>query len=368
MIETLTMSNQTKKVILTIFSLQGGGAERFVLTLAKAFKKMGLDVHIICFKEQIDYELPDIQIHFVPYQKYRILPKNIRNRIFASAVDRYVKRYICQQPYLVLSNLWQVDQVLSHSQLPNRVFVIHNTLSKEKLVHTYLTDKLLAQVYSDYDIVAVSQGVHQDFKKIVHNTKSLTTIYNPIDRTHILQSALQMDVKSSYPKLADGYLIHVGKFKTQKDHITLIQAYAKTNQFIPLVLVGTGILQAECEELCRTLGITEHVFFAGFQSNPYPWIASATAMVLSSIYEGFGLVIGEALALGIPVISTDCESGPRELLPPKNLVPIQDSEALSKKMNDIMRHPNHYASDFNNELLPEKVATSYLQIKATRDY
>lgn len=361
------MSNQNKKVILTIFSLQGGGAERFVLTLAKAFKKMGFDVHIICFKEQIDYELPEIQTHFVPYQKYRLLPKKIRNRIFASILDRYVKRHICQQPHLVLSNLWQVDQVLSHSQLPNRIFVIHNTLSKEKLVHTYLTDKLLTQVYSGYHVVAVSQGVHQDFRNIVHNMKSLTTIYNPIDRTHILQSAIQIDIKSSYPKLADGYLIHVGKFKTQKDHITLIQAYAKTNQLIPLVLVGTGPLQAESEALCQTLGIAEHVFFAGFQSNPYPWIAAATAMVLSSIYEGFGLVIGEALALGIPVISTDCESGPRELLPTQNLVPIQDSEALSKKMHDIMRYPSHYVSDFNNEFLPEKVATSYLKITASRD-
>jgi len=356
------MTNKTNKVVLSIFSLQGGGAERFIITLAEEFKRLNYEPHIICFKNQVDYELPDVQVHFLPYQYYRWLPKKIRHIIFASVFDRYVKRHITSNPVLVLSNLWHVDQTLTYSRLPNRVFVIHNTLSKEKKIHTYLTDSILKEVYSNQRIVAVSQGVRDDFMNIVSNTKSLTAIYNPINQKSIQQQAMITNIKKKYPQLANGYLVHVGKFKIQKNHKSLIQAYAKTNQEIPLVLVGEGGLREECEQLCEDLNIAHNVIFTGFQTNPYPWIANATAMVLSSIYEGFGLVIAEALALGIPVISTDCDSGPRELLPKKNLVATDDNEALSQKIKAVMRHPNNYNSGFDSQLLPESVVAAYMQV------
>lgn len=106
-----------KIVVLVIFNLQGGGAERFVLTLAKAFLKLGYQPHVVCFKRHMDYALPDgIHYHFLNYQAYRWLPKgSLRHRLFARRFDRYVRQHI-GLPALLLSNLYSVDQVLQLQQ------------------------------------------------------------------------------------------------------------------------------------------------------------------------------------------------------------------------------------------------------------
>lgn len=355
-----------KTVVLSIFSLQGGGAERFVLTLAQGFKALGYKPHIVCFKPTVDYEVDDVDLHFLPYQAYRWLPKTIRHRLFAKVFDNYVLRHISPKPTLILSNLWQVDQVLSHSRLANLVFVIHNTLSQERKIHDYLTDKALNEVYQQKNIVAVSQGVEDDVSKLIKNLKSITTIHNPIDRKRILSQARQSEILENlikdHPVLQQGYIVHVGKFKTQKNHKGLLQAYAKSNQKKPLLLIGEGALQEECKALCHHLNIQDKVVFSGFFNNPYPFIASASAMVLSSFYEGFGIVIAEALSLNIPVISSDCDSGPRELLPAKNLVAVNDEDALALKLSEVMQSPNVFMSAFSPSLLPSVVAQKYLGV------
>ena len=350
------------KIVLAIFSLQGGGAERFVLTVAEGFRQLGYEPHIVCFKKQIDYEDVPFPVHFLDYQSVRWIPKSLRHPLFAKKFDSYVVKHISPIPALVLSNLWQVDQTLVFSRLPNRVFVIHNTLSKEKQVHTYLSDDKLRKVYQQQRIATVSEGVLDDFIKIVPSTLSITAIHNPIDQPSIILQSKQISIINQYPALTNGYLVHVGKFKKQKNHHLLLQAYAETDQLLPLVLVGQGGLQAECEALAKQLGISDKVSFVGFHSNPYPWIASATGMVLSSIYEGFGIVIAEALALDVPVISTDCESGPAEILPSNNLIPVNDADALAEKMTQLMHHPASFRHPFDEKLLPKAVAQRYLNL------
>lgn len=357
----MTPTGNTKFVVLATFTLQGGGAERFVLTLGQAFADLGYRVHIISFKRQVDYVLPEgLHYHFLNYQAYRWLPKGrLRYRVFARVFDAYVRRHI-GTPQLLLSNLHQVDQVLHYSRLPNSVYVLHNTVSVEYGLNTEAGRAripALRALYANRPVVGVSAGVVDDYGRFIARHPQMHAIHNPIDQDGILVLS-----QAFHPDLAPGYLVHVGRFKKQKDHATLIRAYACSTQQVPLVLVGTGPEMAACQALAAELGVAGKVVFAGFQRNPYPFIRHAGLMVLSSRFEGFGIVIGEALALGVPVISTDCKSGPRELLPPHCLAPVGDAAALAAKIDAALFQPDAYTTPFDPSLRPEHVAHRYLSV------
>lgn len=327
-----------KTIVLAIFTLQGNGAERFALTLAKGLVNAGHDAHIVYFKPIIDLPVPDgVQLHHFDYAKYRILPKFCRPSIAARAFDHFVKTCI-GTPDLVLSNLYPVDLILHKSQLPNVHLVIHNTMSAEYRHADKAMIKHLQSIYLAKSCIGVSQGVSDDFVKLFGDQSQIQTIYNPIDVQTVQADADTFDIDQR------NYLVHVGKFKTQKRHDILIRAYAKSQRLKPLVLVGTGPLLEQSKQLVHELGLDQQVIFTGFQKNPYPWIKNADVMVVSSDFEGFSIAILESIALGTPVISTDCPSGPAEILPPQNLVPVQDIDALAAKIDEACQAPIQFQS------------------------
>jgi len=113
------------------------------------------------------------------------------------------------------------------------------------------------------------------------------------------------------------YVVACGRLTAQKDYPTLLRAYAKARAGgvgEDLVIVGEGEDRAELEKLAESLGVSEAVHFIGHRSNPFGYMKGASFFVLSSIWEGFGLVVLEAMALGLPCIATDCPSGPGEIL------------------------------------------------------
>lgn len=346
-----------KKVVLAIFTLQGNGAERFALTLAKGINDAGHEAHIVYFKDIIDLPIPQgVQTHFFNYQKYRSIPKFMRARFAAAAFDRFVRQHI-GEPDLVLSNLFPVDFVLCKSKLPNVNLVIHNTTSLE--YGERLTPSLkqqLAKVYEAKPCVGVSQGVSDDFKALFPQA-TITTIYNPIDVVSV-QAAAQEFI----PDLKPPYLVNVGKFKQQKRHDVLIRAYAASQVSMPLVLVGTGDLMQPNQALAQSLGVADRVHFVGFQKNPYPFIQHAEAMVVSSDFEGFSIAILEALALGTPVISTDCPSGPSEVLPLHHLVSVQDIQGLAEKIQELAQQPQHFQQQLDQKFLPDQAVQQYLSL------
>lgn len=346
-----------KKIVLAIFTLQGNGAERFALTLAKGLVDAGHEAHIVYFKNIIDLPIPEnIQLHFFDYQKYRVIPKFMRTGFAARAFDKFVLKNI-GIPDLVLSNLYPVDFILAHSQLPNVHFVIHNTTSQEYAKQ--LTPQFIEQLKKTYlakSCIGVSEGVTRDFRLLFGEKSQIKTIYNPIDVDTILQTANEF-----IPEYQD-YIVHVGKFKHQKRHDILIKAYAKANVPQKLVLVGTGELMEASRKLVKELNIEEKVIFAGFQRNPYPFIKHAKLMVLSSDYEGLGLVILEAVALGTPVISTDCPSGPSEILVKDALVSVGNVDDLAGKIKIAVQQTDHYMTGLNQKFYPQFAVMRYLEL------
>lgn len=363
--ENLLVEESRKKVLLVINCLQGGGAERSVLTLGQGFYDLGYEVHILRFKSTVAYDLNDDFIyHQLDFNSYRSIPnKSMQHWFFAKVIDNYVHKNI-GSPFLTLSNLDRADRVMRYSNLPNIAHVIRNTISKKIELFRSQGKKVveadLSNIYSRHPCICISYGVEKDFQDIlaIANTK---TIYNPIDKERIKQLASDFE-----PKFSE-YIIHVGSFKTQKAHEMLIRSYAKTQKTLPLLLLGEGALLESMKKLTLSLGLSEHIHFLGFQKNPYPYIKKAKFMVLSSLFEGFGRVIAESLALGTPVISTDCPSGPSELLPVHNLVPVSDIDALANKINEAMIDISTYQYPFDDNLLPANIASQYIEFMTVTD-
>ena len=353
------MSQNSKIAVLVISCLQGGGAERVVLTLGQGFYELGYEVHIVRFKPLVEYELnPNLNYHLLKYKPYKlIVGETCRNKIFAGVLDSYIAKNI-GQPDIILSNLERADSVFSHSKLENIIYVIHNTLSlSNQFEQVKNSDKLkskLIDIYTKHPCVCVSHGVKEDFIANIGKVSSITAIHNPIDRVYIQRMA------EAFVPEYQNYIIHVGSFKHAKRHDVLLKAYAQTDQTMPLLLLGQGKYKKDMERLAVELDIQDKVVFLGFQDNPFPFIKHAQFKVLTSDWEGFALVIAESLALGTPVISTDCPSGPSELLPENNLMPMNDIDAIANKLKQAMTDPQQFDAPFNEALLPVGIAQKYL--------
>jgi glycosyltransferase involved in cell wall biosynthesis len=139
-------------------------------------------------------------------------------------------------------------------------------------------------------------------------------------------------------------IIGMGRFTEQKDFATLIRAFARlrANRNCRLILLGRGRLQADYQALAEQLGVAADIAYPGFADNPYSYLARARLFVLSSAWEGSPNALTEALALGVPVVATDCPSGPRELLDGGRygaLVAVGDDAALAQAMAATLDAP-----------------------------
>lgn len=352
-----------KKIALVITHLQGNGAERFIITLAEQFIKQGHDCHVFCFKSRTELPVPEqLNIHIFPMKLLRWLPQSLHRRIISPLLDRFIGRRTGGIPDLIISSAPPVDKIMCASRLPNVHMVIHTVLSQHLLQDKSPEERSRilqeqADIYTHKPVICVSDGVKDDFLTLFPQHRLVKRIYNPINDKDIQQAA-----RLPNPVHLPEYLLHVGKFNRAKRHDRLLRAYTQSGVSLPLVLLGKGPLQEETRKLAQALGITDQVIFAGFHKNPYPVIAGATAMIMSSDYEGLGLVILEALALNIPVISTDCPSGPGEILPKANLVKPNDENALSVKISDLVRQPDKFTTGLSTAFSPEKAAEQYLAL------
>jgi glycosyltransferase involved in cell wall biosynthesis len=196
--------------------------------------------------------------------------------------------------------------------------------------------------FADY-IVAVSQGVAKDLSKISRLLLDrIDVIYNPILLDNLDELAQQEITFNEFKSKDFSIILGAGRFVVQKDFSTLIRAFQKvrSHRRVKLVLIGGGIQKQQLKELSQQLGLEQDVHLLDFVKNPYPLIARADVFVLSSRWEGLPTVLVEALALGTPVVSTDCPSGPREILKDGQygtLVPVGDSQAIAQAILDILQ-------------------------------
>ena len=212
---------------------------------------------------------------------------------------------------------------------------------------------LVRHAYAEADaLVAVSDGVADEMAAFAGVARErIATVYNPVSGPHLAQRAA---APLDHPWFQPGQppvVLSVGMFKPQKDFATLIRAFAqlRTRREARLVILGDArgdakdvAYKAELLALPSALGIAADVLFPGFVDNPQAWMARAGCFVLSSRWEGLGNVLIEALACGCPVVSTDCPSGPAEILDGGRygrLVPAADPEAMAAAVAATLAEP-----------------------------
>lgn len=195
-------------------------------------------------------------------------------------------------------------------------------------------------------VVGVSEGVASALREATGlSTQQVCTIYNPALAPSLLHEAAQPTTHPWFTDNGPPIILGAGRFTPQKNFSALIKAFHQIQQSTPcrLMILGEGPLLPACKKLAQELGLdATRVSFPGHCANPYPYMARARLFVLSSLWEGFGVVLVEALALGIPVVSTDCPSGPREILEDGRygrLVQPNDTPALIQAITEAL-HDN----------------------------
>lgn len=210
------------------------------------------------------------------------------------------------------------------------------------------------------NIVAVSKGTARDLAKVIGiDPASITCIYNPIVSDALIKSASEPIEHPWFHDKDIPVVIGIGRLERQKDFGTLITAFSQVRQQTRcrLMILGDGSERDDLTALVDSLGLSEDVALPGFAPNPHAYTAKASLFVLSSRFESLANVVIEAMALGTPVIATDCPSGPAEALDNGRfgrLVRVEDPDMLADAMLDLLRRP------------PAPVPQSWLEQFSTR--
>ena len=348
-----------------ITNLAGGGAEKAVLNIAAALAARGHRSDVILLENIVSHAVPPEIGLRVSTAAGRTISKGwLGKRLAARRLGQLHALLAREQPFdLLVSALPFANEVARVACLRRHWCRVDNNLSAEiaRLDSTYPSKaaRRLARyrrLYDGWPLIAVSQGVGEDLRnKLTLARARIEVISNPFDPDVLRRLAAEPAALPQKP-----YVIHVGRFSGQKRHDVLLDAFAGLDERYRLVLLADPV--PALASMIAARGLEARVLVPGFQKNPYPWIAAADLLVLSSDHEGLSNVIIEALMLGIPVVSTDCPSGPREILGESLracLVPVGNAPALRAAMQRALAHPPDVSRVDLARYAPLHVAAAY---------
>ena len=325
-----------KKIAFLLFSLAGGGEERIASILAKHLSE-SFDLHIVLFNPPIEFDLPKgIKLKILrSYSQHRFL-RLITLPLILFRYFHYCRteRISLSLSFDTLANFincglsilgWQGKILLREVNYPSTRF-------QPTSLYGHSSRFLIKKLYPKADKIFVNaQRIATDLKKNFDINVPIELMLNPIDFKLIEQERVITLPNSNTPKFI---FISVAGFRPEKNHQLLIDAFAKIKHLeVELWLLGQGKTQPHIKKKVKNLNLEKQVHFLGFQKYPFKFMATANCMVMSSDFEGLPNVIIEGLACGLPIISTNCPSGPREIIAPKS-----DSNKQLKKGIEVVEY------------------------------
>lgn len=331
-----------RKLAIYMTDFMSGGVQRMYLNLAPYFMAAGFDVTFVV------HEAKGALADTIPVGTKVVSLKAQRARSAVRPLSRYLAR---EKPDILFSSLGQPNLIALLANrlagLPSKTVVSqHNHLTNQARHMPQWQYKILPFLYRRFfkyadAIIAVSEGLADD---LVHVTglprDRMTVIYNPAVPDDIRQRAAE-PVSHRWFDEGRKVVVAIGRLVEMKDYPTMLEAIARVPA-AHLLILGEGELLSDLKQRAADLKIEERVDFLGFRENPFAYLSRASAFVLTSRYEGFGNVLAEALACGTPVVTTDCESGPAEIVDYGrfgHLAPVGDVAALANAIDTVLEQP-----------------------------
>lgn len=355
-------------ITIILPNLVAGGAERLHVNLANDWIAQGIGVELILLRKEGDLlPLLDPAIKVIDLNVDRI-----RHAIFPIAMHLRRPRQVVLVAMWPLTSAVVLAWIISGRKI--KLFLSeHVNLSscfsgKLKIEMIYIKSMIKFTYRLASGVIAVSKGVRQSLCDIGGlQERKIILIYNPaaVGVSSVRESGSVRE--TLWGNGFDYHILAVGRLSVEKNHEALINAFANLPEEInaKLIILGEGPLRSRLEALVSKYRLEQRINLPGFALDPYPWYRSADLFVLSSRFEGFGNVIVEALECGLPIVSTNCPSGPSEILADGRygkLVPVDDPSALATAIEESVSASYsrtelmHRARDFS----VRKISNEYL--------
>jgi len=345
--------------------MAGGGAERVVSILLNNLSRENREFFLIVLEDKFYYDLPyDVKV----FKLFKNLESNSQKFLVLFSGARFLKKIVQEN---------NIDIVVSFLGRSNYINIMaksagHKAYISERVdpsqMHSFggtgIINKIFTKrLYKKADLIftnslGTKESLSRDFGV---DSNKIKVIYNLIDLEKI-QNLCHNNLEPEYQEIfKHPVIINIGRLTKQKGQEYLIRAFKQIREregnggLTPaslrgsdprqakLVILGEGELEKDLKNLTEKLGLENDVFFLGWQKNPFRFLSRAKVFVLSSLWEGLPNTLIEALACGCPAVSTDCPSGPNEIIDnEKNgfLIPVKDEKALSQAIIKILRNPD----------------------------
>ena len=317
------------RIAILIPSLEKGGIERSISRISNGLLDLGWEVDLLIDKSSLEAESYfDQRINFIKLkaghfdQNKNLFFSLLKNIILFIKIRTYIKR--SDTKIILAAKNIPLGIILKLSKRNRLKIIIReavNPITTLQLQRNLITRTILKWIkklsypYAN-KIIAISNGVkHSLVKDIGVDHEKITVVYNPSSDPNIIKFSKEF-VPEEFSKSNIPTLISIGRLVPQKDYMTLLKAFNASLNFFKsrLIIIGEGQERSLIEKYIKDNKMDNQIILLGYQSNPWKYLTNSDLFILSSKWEGFGNVIVEAMLLGIPVISSDCPSGPSEIL------------------------------------------------------